>query len=81
MQLALTDEQRMIQQSAERFLAQVASCAAVRSAMASERGHDPQTWARIARELYWPALAIPERYGGLGLGFAEVCMLQEQLGR
>ena len=51
MQLALTDEQRMIQQSAERFLAQVASCAAVRSAMASERGHDPQTWARIAREL------------------------------
>lgn len=81
MQLALTDEQRMIQQSAERFLAQVASSAAVRSAMASERGHDPQTWARIARELYWPALAIPERYGGLGLGFAEVCLLQEQLGR
>ncbi|MEB0205390.1 acyl-CoA dehydrogenase family protein [Pseudomonas sp. CCC3.1] len=81
MELALTDEQRMIVQSAERFLAQAGSSSAVRQAMASEPGHDPGTWARIARELYWPALAIPEAYGGLGLGFVEVCLLQEQLGR
>ena len=81
MELALTDEQRMIQASAERFLTQVASSGAVRTAMTSERGHDAETWARMARELYWPALAIPEAYGGLGLGFAEVCLLQEQLGR
>ena len=81
MELALTDEQRMIVQSAERFLAQVADSTAVRTAMASERGHDADTWGRIARELYWPALAIPEAYGGLGLGFVEVSLLQEQLGR
>ena len=81
MELALTDEQRMIQQSAERFLAQVAGSSAVRTAMASEHGHDPEVWARIARELYWPALAIPEAFGGLGLGFVEVSLLQEQLGR
>lgn len=81
MELALTDEQHLIQQSAERFLAQVADSAAVRTAMASECGHDRATWARIARELYWPALAIPQTYGGLGLGFVEVCLLQEQLGR
>ncbi|KMM82989.1 Acyl-CoA dehydrogenase [Pseudomonas taetrolens] len=81
MELALTDEQRMIQQSAERFLAQVASSSAVRAAMASEHGHDPEVWTRIARELYWPALAIPEEFGGLGLGFVEVSLLQEQLGR
>lgn len=81
MEFALTDEQRMIQQSAERFLAQVASSSAVRAAMASISGHDPQTWAQIAGELCWPALAIPEAYGGLGLGFVEVSLLQEQLGR
>lgn len=81
MELALSDEQRMIQASAERFLAQVASSAEVRAAMASEQGYNPATWARIAGELYWPALAIPEAYGGLGLGFIEVCLLQEQLGR
>ena len=81
MELALSDEQQMIQSSAERFLAQVASSAEVRAAMASEQGYNPVTWARIAGELYWPALAIPEAYGGLGLGFVEVCLLQEQLGR
>ena len=81
MELALTDEQRMIQTSAERFLTQVASSSAVRTAMSSERGYDAQTWRQIAKELYWPALAIPEVYGGLGLGFVEVCLLQEQLGR
>lgn len=81
MELALTDEQRMIQASAERFLNQVASSAAVRTAMTSDQGYDTDTWARMARELYWPALAIPEAYGGLGLGFVEVSLLQEQLGR
>ncbi len=81
MELALTDEQRMIQASAERFLNQVASSAAVRTAMTSDQGYDTATWARLARELYWPALAIPEAYGGLGLGFVEVSLLQEQLGR
>ena len=81
MELALSDEQRMIQASAERFLAQVAGSGAVRRAMTSDSGHDPDTWTRMARELYWPALAIPEAYGGLGLGFVEVCLLQEQLGR
>ena len=43
MELALTEEQRMIQQSAERFLAQTASSSAVRAAMASEPGHNPDT--------------------------------------
>lgn len=81
MELALTDEQRMIQASAERFLNQVASSAAVRTDMTSDQGYDTDTWARMARELYWPALAIPEAYGGLGLGFVEVSLLQEQLGR
>ena len=81
MELALTDEQRMIQASAERFLNQVASSAAVRTAMTSDQGYDTATWARMARELYWPALAIPEAYGGLGLGFVEASLLQEQLGR
>ena len=81
MELALTDEQRMIQASAERFLNQVASSAEVRTAMTSDQGYDTATWARMARELYWPALAIPEAYGGLGLGFVEVSLLQEQLGR
>jgi alkylation response protein AidB-like acyl-CoA dehydrogenase len=32
-------------------------------------------------ELYWPALAIAEDRGGLGMGFVEVALVAEELGR
>ena len=37
-------------------------------------------WAQMV-ELYWPALAIAEEHGGLGLGFVEVTLVAEELGR
>ena len=30
---------------------------------------------------YWPALAIAEEHGGLGLGFVELALVAEELGR
>ena len=32
-------------------------------------------------ELDWPGLAIPQRFGGLGMGFVEVAIVAEELGR
>src|SRR4051812_35269413 len=32
-------------------------------------------------ELWWPALAVPEDLGGLGLGFVEVSIVVEELGK
>lgn len=37
-------------------------------------------WERMV-ELYWPALAIDEELGGLGMGFLEVAIVAEELGR
>ncbi len=37
-------------------------------------------WKQMV-ELYWPALAVPEVHGGLGLSFVEVALLSEELGR
>ncbi|BBP81710.1 hypothetical protein PHLH8_13520 [Pseudomonas sp. Pc102] len=31
--------------------------------------------------MVWPAIHIPEQYGGLGLGFVELAILLEQMGR
>ena len=46
-----------------------------------ERGTVPaQPW-QSATELHWPALAIPERHGGLGLSFVEVALVVEEHGR
>ena len=75
MDFALSDEQEMIRASAEGFLADVSDCAAVRAAMVSETGYDTDLWQRLCNEMYWPAIHIPEAYGGLGLGFVELAIL------
>ena len=81
MEFAFTEEHLMIRDSAERFLAQVSDTHAVRAAMIRPDAHDPEVWQRIGQELYWPALMVPERFGGMGLGFVELAILLEQSGR
>lgn len=81
MEFAFTEEHLMIRDSAERFLAQVSDTHAVRAAMSRADAHDPEVWRRIGEELYWPALMVPERFGGMGLGFVELAILLEQSGR
>src|SRR3990167_2660228 len=81
MEFAFTAEQQLIQETADRFLAEVSDSSAVRTAMSSVAGYDATIWTRIAEEMGWPALHIPEEYGGLGLGFVELSILLEQMGR
>ncbi|WP_062267075.1 acyl-CoA dehydrogenase family protein [Endozoicomonas arenosclerae] len=81
MEFAFTDEQEMIRDSAESFLQDVSTSEAVRSAMVTESGFDSALWQRICSEMYWQALTIPEEYGGLGLGYVELTILLEEMGR
>ncbi len=81
MEFAFSEEQLMIRDTAEAFLAEVSSSEAVRSAMASELGYEESVWQRISGEMCWQALHIPEAYGGLGLGYVELAAILEQCGR
>ena len=81
MEFAFTPEQLMIRDSAERFLAQASDSHAVRAAMGVADGYDAELCRRIGQELYWPALLVPETWGGMGLGFVELAVLMEQCGR
>jgi alkylation response protein AidB-like acyl-CoA dehydrogenase len=81
MEFAFSEEHLMIRDSAERFLAQASDSHAVRAAMNRPDAHNPEVWQRIGQELYWPALMVPERFGGMGLGFVELAILMEQSGR
>jgi alkylation response protein AidB-like acyl-CoA dehydrogenase len=81
MNFALTEDQIMIRDSAESFLADASSSAAVRSAMETAGGFDPALWNRIGTELGWCGTAIPAEYGGLGLGQVELMLILEQMGR
>ena len=81
MAFVLNADQRMIRDAAADFLQTECSSAAVRAAMVSPQGHDPALWARIGVELGWCALPIDERHGGLGMGWIELTLLLEQMGR
>jgi alkylation response protein AidB-like acyl-CoA dehydrogenase len=81
MQFAHSEEQRLIRESARTFLGARAGPAQLRAAMDEPRGYDPQLWHQMAGELGWTGLAIPEAYGGAGLSWVELCILQEEQGR
>jgi len=81
MEFKFTEEQEMIRDTADAFLSQASTSAAVRSAMVSELGYDPHLWSRITQEMFWQAIHIPEEYGGMGLGYVELVAMLEQMGR
>jgi alkylation response protein AidB-like acyl-CoA dehydrogenase len=80
MRFAFTDEQEELRATARAFLAEHSASEQVRAGMQSELGFSPELWKRIATELGWPAVSIPEEYGGLGLGPVELCALLEVMG-
>jgi alkylation response protein AidB-like acyl-CoA dehydrogenase len=80
MDFSLSEEQEALRATARGFLAEHSSSERVRRAMASELGFDPETWKRIASELGWPALIVPEARGGLGLGWVDLAVLLEATG-
>lgn len=80
MDFCLNEEQQALQESARQFLKAQSGPSHVRSAMQSPQGFDPNTWRQISLELGWPALRIPETYGGLGLGHVDLAVLFETTG-
>ena len=81
MNFKFTEQQLMIRDTAEAFLAEVSGSAALRAAMAAQPTPDPQLWQRICTEMYWQAMLIPEELGGLGLGYVELSAVLEPMGR
>lgn len=79
MNFDFSDEQNLLKDQARKMLNARCTPAAVRAAL--ERKHyDAALW-KGAAELGWLGLAIPEAFGGAGLGSIELCALAEELGR
>jgi alkylation response protein AidB-like acyl-CoA dehydrogenase len=78
---SFNEEQEELRRSARAFLDKHSSSERVRAAMASERGYEEAVWQKLATELGWTAVTIPETYGGLGLGMVELVALMEEAGR
>ena len=80
MKFRFTEEQRMLQESAERFLQEHSSTAVARAAAALPAGLDLPLWQQITSTLGWQAVVVPEDQDGLGLGVVELAVLLEQSG-
>ncbi|MEO6026935.1 MAG: acyl-CoA dehydrogenase family protein, partial [Candidatus Binatia bacterium] len=80
MNFALDADQLQLRDTARAFLAAHSGSVAVRASMATERGYDAALWQKIAGELGWPAVIVPEEHGGLGLGQVELMVLMEAMG-
>jgi alkylation response protein AidB-like acyl-CoA dehydrogenase len=78
-----SDEQKALKDEARRFLAEKASMKSVRAVLDRDTespSYDRALWSEAAK-LGWLGAAIPEQYGGSGLGRLELCVLAEEIGR
>src|SRR6478609_9742065 len=75
----LTDEQQAIKATAKGFLAARYKSERIRELADSDTGFDQAEWAEMA-ELGWTGLALPEEWGGQGLGIVDLAVLFEEMG-
>jgi alkylation response protein AidB-like acyl-CoA dehydrogenase len=80
MDLTLSDEQRLLRESAERFVTETYTAEHRRRMTNEPLGFAAAIWKQFA-ELGWLALPIDEAYGGLGGGAIETGILMEGFGR
>jgi alkylation response protein AidB-like acyl-CoA dehydrogenase len=76
-----TEEHDALRQTVRAFLAKRSDEKAVRAAMVTERGYDPDVWKQLAEELGLVGLIVPEEHGGAGFGPVELLIVMEEMGR
>jgi hypothetical protein len=81
MNLEFSEDQKFVQHTAREFLAKNAGLDVCRKVLeAPDAGHDPSLWKGVA-EMGWLGAVIPEEYGGAGLGYLELVLIAEEIGR
>jgi alkylation response protein AidB-like acyl-CoA dehydrogenase len=80
MDFDLSDDQLALRDGARELLDGLASPERVRVVVDAGGGYDTALWAAMS-EQGWPAIALAEDHGGLGLGPVEVAVLAEEVGR
>lgn len=81
MKFSFTDEQEQIRAMVRRFLAEQSPTTEIRRLMATDNGWERAGWQRLSSELGLTSVHIPEAYGGQGLGFVELAIVLEEMGR
>src|SRR6266699_3822521 len=80
MDLTLSDEQRLLRESVDRFIAETYDADHRKRIASDPLGFSAAIWKQFA-DLGWLALPIGEAYGGVGGGAIETGILMEAFGR
>jgi alkylation response protein AidB-like acyl-CoA dehydrogenase len=81
MNFDFSDDQKFLGGEARKFLAAECTTQHVREVLNDDdRSHHEGVWQKVV-EMGWLGTAIPEEFGGLGLGALELCVLAEEMGR
>ncbi|GAA1909733.1 acyl-CoA dehydrogenase family protein [Streptomyces durmitorensis] len=81
MDAAFTAEQEEIRRTLRELVTKRCGQGEVKAAVRTPAGYDAALWSALAEQLGLPGIAIPETYGGVGCGPAELALSSEELGR
>jgi acyl-CoA dehydrogenase len=80
MNLEFSDDQKFVQKAARDYLTEHSKLEVCRKVLESGQPYATELWKGVA-ELGWLGTAIPEQYGGAGLGYLELVLIAQELGR
>lgn len=80
MNLEFSEDQKFVQKTARDYLTEHAPLSACRAVLEGNKAYDPALWKGVA-EMGWLGTAIPEAYGGAGLGHLELVLIAQEIGR
>ncbi|MEE2877409.1 MAG: acyl-CoA dehydrogenase family protein [Pseudomonadota bacterium] len=81
MNFDFSEDQKFLAGEARKFLSAQCTTAHVREVLDNEdKSHHEGVWKQVV-EMGWLGTAIPEEFGGLGLGMLELCVIAEEMGR
>ena len=81
MNFDFSDDQKSLQDETHRFLRDRCDLSVARIVLDDQKqAYSESVWQEMV-ELGWAGIAIPEQYGGIGLGYLELCVMAEEMGR
>ncbi|MGH7856576.1 MAG: acyl-CoA dehydrogenase family protein, partial [Candidatus Binatia bacterium] len=80
MNFDFSEDQKILQKTARDYLEENAPLAVCREVLETPKPYSEKLW-KGAAELGWLGAAIPEQYGGAGLGRLDLAVIAEEVGR
>jgi len=80
MNFGFTEEQELLRREVRKFLDEKGPLEEVRKWMETPNGFSRELWKQLG-ELGWIGLTLPEDHGGAGLGWVDLTVVLEEMGR